>query len=402
MANQVMYSSEVPVPEPLASLASEFAASLTAAGYAVPVVRDHLWLMTHLGRWMESRGLEVGDLDDERVEAFFAERRAAGYRTRRSAQSLVPLLDLLRAKGLVERADPVGPVEELLAAFGRYLANERAVVPSTVRLYGKRARRFLMHCAPDGDVSRLVAEDVMAAVLAECATLSVGSAQYFVSALRAFLRFCYLADLTQVDLSAAALSVTGRRTSWLPRGMPAGDVRALLGTCDRRRAGGRRNYAILLLLARLGLRAGEIARLRLEDIDWRAGELTISGKGDRQDRLPLPTDVGEAIAAYLQRGRPTVACREVFVSLEAPLRGLGAMAISDVVRRSCRKAGIEPVGAHRLRHALAVDLVAEGASLPEIGQVLRHRSIQTTAGYARVDLVALRAVAQPWPAGAGR
>lgn len=136
MAKQVTYSSEVPVPEPLASLASEFAASLADAGYVVPVVRSHLWLMTHLGRWMKSRGLEAGDLDDECVEEFFAERRAAGCRTRRSARSLVPLLDLLRIKGLVERAAPVGPVEELLASFGRYLANERAVAPSTVRCMG--------------------------------------------------------------------------------------------------------------------------------------------------------------------------------------------------------------------------------------------------------------------------
>lgn len=402
MAKTITYLNEVPVSGPLAPLAGEFKATLAEDGYPVQSARRHLWLMAHLGRWMEDRALGVSDLDGERVEGFLADRRAAGYRTFRSVRALVPLLDFLRAKGLVERVDPSGPVEELLAGFGRYLADERAVVPSTVHLYGKRARRFLARCAPDGDVGQLVASDVTEAVVAECEALSAGSAQYFVSALRSFLRFCYLEGRTEVDLSVVALWVTGRRRSWLPRGMSAGDVRALLATCDRRRSAGRRDYAIFLLLARLGLRAGEVARLQLEDIDWRAGELIVSGKGGRQDRLPLPADVGEAIVAYLQRGRPPAGCREVFVSLSAPIRGLGYMAVSGLVRRSCRRAGVEPVGAHRLRHALAVDLVAAGASLPEVGQILRHQSISTTSVYARVDLAALRAVAQPWPAGAGR
>jgi integrase/recombinase XerD len=394
------YQSEVEVPGMLAPLAAGFQAALVEAGYGVHSVREHLWLMARLSKWMDERGLTTGDLNEGRLEEFLAARRGAGRRTLCSRRALVPLMDSLAAQGIAAPVPPgVAPVEVLLARYSRYLLAERALAPSTARLYGKRVRRFLACCTPDGNLRSLCADQVTAAVLAECETVSVGSAQYFVAALRSFLRFCYLERLTDTDLSAAALAVSGRRPSWLPKGMSPRDVSALLGSCDRRMAVGRRDYAILLLLARLGLRAGEVAALRLEDLDWRAGELLVRGKGPRLDRLPLPVDVGEAVAAYLERGRPRAACREVFVSVAAPIGALGNMAISDVVRRSCRRAGVEPIGAHRLRHALAVDLVAAGAALPEIGQLLRHRSASATRIYARVDLELLRSVAQPWPVG---
>jgi integrase/recombinase XerD len=390
--------SEVRVCGPLAPLAAGFKSTLIAAGYRS--WRWHLYLMAHLSRWLEGQGLSPADFSPERAEEYLEARRAAGYNWLCSRRGLAPLLDYLTAQGALETADQApSAAEVLLASFGRYLQDERAVGVSTSLLYLKRARRFLARCAPDGDVGHLSAGEVTAAVLAECSAVSAGSAQYFVAALRSFLRFCYLEGLTSADLSAAALAVTGRRTSPLPRGMSRRDVQALLGTCDRRQAVGRRNYAILLLLARLGLRAGEVAALRLEDLDWRAGELVVRGKGRRQDRLPLPADVGEAIAAYLRRGRPRASQREVFVSVCAPVKGLRYMAISDIVRRACQRAGVEPVGAHRLRHALAVDLVAAGASLPEIGQILRHQTVAATAVYARVDLGQLRTVAQPWPLG---
>jgi site-specific recombinase XerD len=397
------YRNEVDVPPPLAPLAAGFKAALIEAGYGVHSVREHLWLMAHLSRWMHEHGLTVGDLDEGRQDGFLTARRGAGYRTLCSRRALVPLLGFTVAQGLAA-ADPpaVSPVEVLLARYSHYLLGERAVAPSTARLYTKRVRRFLARCAPDANLRSMSAGQVTAAVLAECETVSVGSAQYFVAALRSFLRFCYLERLTDTDLSAAALAVSGRRPSWLPKGMRRRDVSSLLGSCDRRTEAGRRDYAILLLLARLGLRAGEVAALRLEDIDWRSGELLVRGKGPRLDRLPLPVDVGEAVAAYLERGRPRTSCREVFVSVAAPIGALGNMAISDVVRRSCRRAGIEPIGAHRLRHALAVDLVAAGAALPEIGQLLRHRSASATRIYARVDLELLRSVAQPWPVGGRR
>jgi integrase/recombinase XerD len=170
-----------------------------------------------------------------------------------------------------------------------------------------------------------------------------------------------------------------------------------LSSCDRRRAIGRRDYAVIVLLLRLGLRAGEVAALTLDDIGWRAGEIVIHGKCGREGRLPLPVEVGEAIAGYLQRGRPTTTRREVFVSAIAPIGALGRGAVSLIVRRACVRAGVPPVGAHRLRHTLACQMVDAGVPLPEIGQVLRHRSAVTTAIYARVDVDGLRTLAQPWP-----
>jgi len=236
-------------------------------------------------------------------------------------------------------------------------------------------------------------------VRAESSTRSVGATQYFVAALRAFLRFCHLEGLVGVDLSGATLSVTGRRTSPLPRGISPAAARALLCACDRRRALGRRDYGVLVTLLRLGLRASEVTALALDDIDWRAGEIVVHGKGRRADRLPLPVEVGEAIAGYLGRGRPKTTRREVFLSAIAPIAPLSRVGVSSIVRRACRRAGVAPVGAHRLRHTMACAMVRSGVPLSEIGQVLRHRSLASTAIYARVDIEALRRLAQPWPGG---
>ena len=201
------------------------------------------------------------------------------------------------------------------------------------------------------------------------------------------------------SLSAAVPSVAGWRLAGLPRGLEPGQARRLLSSCDRRSTLGRRDFAILTLLLRLGLRRGEAARLALGDVDWRAGEIVVHGKGGRLDRLPLPGDVGEAIVAYLQRGRPSTGHRELFLRALAPIGPLAGGGVSWIVRRACRRAGTEEVGAHRLRHTAACEMVAAGVPLPEIGEVLRHRSLASTALYARVDLDALRSVAVPWPGG---
>jgi integrase len=214
--------------------------------------------------------------------------------------------------------------------------------------------------------------------------------------------FCFVEGLLGVDLSQAALVVRGRRASFLPRGISRADARALLDCCDRRRALGRRDYALLLVLLRLGLRRGEVAALTLEDIDWRAGELVVHGKGGREDRLPLPADVGAAIAGYLRRGRPASARRELFLQARAPYAPIAAGTVASTVRRACRRAGIPEVGSHRLRHTMACEMVGAGVPLVRIGQVLRHRSLQSTAIYARVDIDRLRQLAAPWPGGGVR
>ena len=240
------------------------------------------------------------------------------------------------------------------------------------------------------------------AVLRESAGVSVSTTQNFVAGLKSFLRFCFVEGLVELDLSQAALAMTGRRRSPLPRGISSADAEALLGSCDRRTALGRRDYALIVTLLRLGLRRAEVAGLRLDDIDWRAGELVVRGKGARADRLPLPVEVGEAIASYLQRGRPVSDHREVFLRARPPFAPIASGTVASTVRRACRRAGIVEVGSHRLRHTMACEMVAAGVPLVEIGQVLRHQSLQSTAVYARVDLDRLRLLAAPWPERSGR
>jgi integrase/recombinase XerD len=239
-------------------------------------------------------------------------------------------------------------------------------------------------------------------VLSRSGMVSVSGTQNFVSGLRAFLRFCFVEGHLEVDLSEAALPVTGRRHTSLPLGIPAGDAAALLGSCDRRTGLGRRDYALLIVMLRLGLRRSEVAGLRLDDIDWRSGVLVVAGKGDRRDRLPLPADVGDAIAGYLTRGRPVTVHREVFIRAKAPFEPIADGTVASTVRRACRRAGVAEVGSHRLRHTMACDMVTALVPLAEIAQVLRHDSLQSTAIYARVDVETLRLLAQPWPEGGAR
>jgi integrase/recombinase XerD len=221
-----------------------------------------------------------------------------------------------------------------------------------------------------------------------------------VTALRALLRFCYLRDYTDTPLAAAAPRTVGWRDRGPARGLEPGQVERLLVSCDRRTSTGRRDFAILVVLARLGLRANEVAALRVDDVDWRAGEITVRGKGNRTDRLPLPVDVGQAIAGYCRRGRPRRGCRALFVQAKAPYGALSSSAVSKVVGAACTRAGLPKMGAHRLRHSAAVALRRAGAPLFEIGQLLRHQHAVTTAGYARDDQDALAGVARRWPGGA--
>lgn len=398
---------DVRVVGPLAPFAEGLKAWLAEAGYTPLSSVNELRWMGHLSRWLEKSHVGVADLNSEQVERYFSERRDAGLRSWRWRRASEPLLEMLTDMGLLpaeEKPVPLAsPVEMVLGRFRCFLVNERALAACTADAYVFRARRFLSWCAVDGDVTGLVAADVIAAVRRESSAVTVGSTQMFVAALRSFLRFCFIDGLMGSDLSAAALAVTGRRRSSLPRGIARSDADALLRACDRRRGEGRRDHAVLLVLLRLGLRSSEVAILTLDDIDWQAGELVVHGKGRRVDRLPLPVDVGEAVAGYLKRGRPTGSDRrEVFLRALAPIGPLGRGGISSIVRRACTRAGLPEIGSHRLRHTVACEMVAAGVPLAEIGQVLRHASTTSTAIYARVDVDALRRVAQPWPGGEGR
>lgn len=245
-------------------------------------------------------------------------------------------------------------------------------------------------------LERLSAADVSQFLAGECPRRSVSGARDVIKGLRVLLRYLHIAGLIAAPLQWSLPSVAHRRYRTLPIGLEPAAVRRLLASCDRRRTIGRRDYAVLLLLSRLGLRAGEVAAIRLEDVDWRRGELTVRCKGSRLERVPLPVDVGEALVSYLRR-RPRSEHRELFLCVRAPRGPLSALAVSGIVHRACKRADVPPVNAHRLRHTAATELVRAGASLPEVAELLHHRQLATTAIYAKVDRRALRALARPWP-----
>ena len=359
--------------------------------------------MAHVSRWLEASGLEPADLDDSVTRQFVAARRAGGYAALRSARALAPLLGYLRGLGVAaapRMPEPQVSGDRLAGRFAEYLARERGLAVDSVRSYTGVARRFLAEVAiGDGcRVEGLTAADVTGFVRRECGRRGVASAKATVTGLRALLRFLYLDGQITVPLAGAVPSAACWQLAALPRAVSAADLAQIMDSCDRRSVACRRDSAILLLLARLGLRAGEVAALELGDISWRQGEIAIRGKGSRRDILPLPADVGEAVADWLAGGRPPEAtCPAVFVRLRAPHGRLASTSVSYVVRRACVRAGIAAAGAHRLRHAAAVSMLAAGGTLAEIGQVLRHARPGTTAIYAKADVLALSPLARPWP-----
>lgn len=296
---------------------------------------------------------------------------------------------------------PDGPVEQLLADYRRYLAGERGLAAHTIYHHELVARLFLGEREKLGglELERLVAQDVSAFLAAECPKRSVTGARDLVKGLRGLLRYLHVSGVIATPLQWSVPAVAYRRDRCLPRGLSPQAVVRLLASCDRRRTVGRRDYAVLLLLSRLGLRAGEVAAIQLEDIDWRRGEFQVRGKGARLDRLPLPVDVGRAILSYL-RYRPRSRSRAVFLLARAPYCPLSGQTVSGIVHRACVRAELPVVHAHRLRHTAATEMLRAGGSLPEVAQVLRHRQLATTNIYAKVDHRSLRALARPWPGAA--
>ncbi|MGO9823193.1 MAG: tyrosine-type recombinase/integrase [Solirubrobacteraceae bacterium] len=373
---------------------------LLERGYAPGTVKHELGFLGALGRWMIDQGLEVEQLDGGVVDAYADVLRAGGWRSS-IARRPRSLLIYLRELGVItpEREERVSALEEMIGSYREWLLVERGLAAITVVRYEALARRFLgerVGLAGELGVENLRGEHVTAFLLGECERLSVGSAQGKVGELRSLLRYLFLRGFTPLALAESVPPVAGWRDTGIPQLMPREDVERLIAGCDRSTLDGTRDVAMLLLLARLGLRSVEVSRLELADLDWRAGELVVRGKGGREDRLPLAKDVGAALAAYLTcRGRRD--SRRVFLTLRAPTRPIRPDLVGDVVQRACERAGVAHVGAHRLRHALASEMLANGASLVDISQVLRHSDLATTAIYAKVDLRRLRQVAQPWP-----
>ena len=364
-----------------------------------------MYAIARFSKWLHERQLDLHQVDEASVERFF--QRDAGIVHSGEAAPLRRLLAMLR-KIEVMRAKPPelrNCQQRLTDEYRRYLLRERGLAESTLVNYIPFTEQLLFNSFGDGDLNlaELSTADVTKFLQNRAHQLSPGRAKLLVTALRSFLRYLQREGKILVDLARCVPPVATWSLSTLPKFLPAGAVQRVLDRCERNTMVGKRNYAILLLLARLGLRACEIVALNLEDIDWDTGRITIRCKGGRWAQLPLPDDAGEAIALYLRSGRPRCTCRRVFLRHRAPLRGFAhSITVSTIVRRALIHAGVDSArkGAHLFRHTLATDLLRQGISLDEIGELLRHQSPNTTALYAKVDLTALRTLALPWPGGA--
>jgi site-specific recombinase XerD len=393
----------IPVPGPLAVFTDGFRVDLTAQGFTRHVVADHTHLLAHLSGWLAERGLTARDVDADALQRFLSDRRAGGHEFLISARGMAPMLKYLRGLGVVPQAGvptPIGPVEVLLAEYRRYLAVERGLAPLSVDRYLTTARLFVSGLPSPLEVSlqQLSAVHVTDFLVVEACRRRAWAAKSLVPALRSLLRFLHVTGRISRPLLAAVPSVAGWGLTTLPRAVGSECVAALLSSCDRTTPLGCRDYAVLMLLSRLGLRNGEVSRLRLDDIDWRAGQMLIRGKGSRNEVLPLPDDVGRALVDYLLHARPPgIGSRAAFVIGRAPFTPLSLSGITSIVVAACDRGRVERIGPHRLRHSVASDLLARGAPLAEVGQLLRHRAESTTAVYAKLDHRALSALVRPWP-----
>lgn len=395
----------VAVSGPLAPLVDDLCEELTCRGYTRRSIRDHLYVVSWLSRWLGARGLTVDGLTGAVVEEFFRLRKAQGHLKWLTPRSVLVLLGCLGIGRPVDVLAAGRPVDALVASYRGYLLAERGLATGTVAQYLRRAQVFLswLPTPIETGLAGLSAEQVTTFIMVWCPGHGAADAKMMVTALRSLLRFLHVTGRVSVPLMDAVPSVPGWRRVRLPNMIGADQVARLLAGCNRSSPAGLRDFAVLVLMARLGLRAGEVGTIQLSDVDWREGLLTVRGKGNRLDVLPLPVDVGEATADYLQHGRPRTPTRpHLFICAVAPFGPLHTNTIISIVHRACRRAGIPTFGPHRLRHAVACDLLAVGASLEEIGQLLRHSEQATTSQYAKVDLARLGGLVVPCPIGAVR
>jgi len=362
-------------------------------------------LMGDLSQWLGARHVKLRNLEELQIADFLRARKKHRRANASDKPTLAMLLEYLRRREVIPCHPPKKqtPSEKLAHDYAQFLARERGVTPITIHNYLKIIRRFLSrHGIRAHRVDGLAMKGVHKFIGEVGQSACTSTLQQTTCALRSFLGYLFQSGRLTMNLAASVPSVANLALAKLPCTLAAADVQKLLANCDVNTSVGRRDLAVLTLLARLGLRGCEITNLNLEDINWDAGELLIRGKGARQDRLPLLHDVGQALADYLKQERPHGTCRKLFLRIRAPQQGFqSSTAIRAIVARALARARLDPPhrGSHLLRHTLATQMLRQGASLMQIGQVLRHQRPQTTRIYAKVDVEALRALALPWPGG---
>ena len=389
---------------PLSGHLDSFAFAQKERGYAYHSIRQQIVAISEFSRWLERKQIPIQHLDTAVVDRFLRVRQRSSRVRRGDKKALKAMIDMLAAAGMVAPKQPARATarSRVVDDFRQYLVQERRLSESTLLNYAPVVEQFLS--ARFGNrpprFPGVTASDVTAFVTRHARDMSPVRAKLMVTALRSFFRYLRHRGVVSLDLAGCVPTVPNWSLSNIPRFLPAGEVERVLKCCDRKTSVGRRNFVILLLLARLGLRAAEIVALTLDDVDWNSGQIRIRGKGGTSSTLPLNPEVGRVLAAYLRDDRPNSATRKVFIRDRAPFVGLGnSSTISTIVRRALQHAGVQSVhsGAHVLRHSLATSLLRRGSSLDEIGELLRHRSPNTTAIYAKVDVTALHSLALPWP-----
>jgi site-specific recombinase XerD len=392
---------------PLGPYIDPFIALLEEQGYRRRSVNSAARIVADFSRWLYGHYLDAKDCDVDRVRRFLIFRKRAGAVHRGQRAALIMMMGLLHKMGVAHVADAVTVLSDsdrITKEFGDYMLNSRGLSPSTRGYYLPFVSLFLTERFGPGQIQLQIlnGKDVTGFVQRHAYKHSHSYAQMLVQALRAFLRYLRHQGSINIDLASSVPKVAQWSFAGLPRLLSSAEVQEVLRCCDTQTHEGLRDYAIVLLLAHLGLRAGEVANLTFEQIDWREGCLSLRNKGGQWTRLPLPQQVGQALADYLAGGRPSSIDRHVFIRAQAPRHGYASTSISALSTRALARAGIDAgrTGAHIFRHALATEMLRKGASLSEIGQLLRHKHPDTTRIYAKVDLSALREIPPPWPEGA--
>jgi site-specific recombinase XerC len=388
---------------PLGVYIQKLADQLADSGFRRRTIRLQLRAADHFGRWLHrQKDVQAASLAD--IDAYMRRHGSVKHGDRKT---LIRLFAILEEESAVFRSSNVtnNPRDSFLQRFADFLDRERGLCVGSIALQRRISNRLVDHCFGVGsmDWPRIEASQILSFIRKEVnRSKTADSARNITTAVRSVLNYLHLSGLMTKNLAGVVPAVASWSLATVPKGLSRDYVDRILKSCKRDTPAGRRDYAILLLLARLGLRAGEVARLDLEDIDWKSGLITVVGKGGQSSQLPLPKDVGKAITMYLRYSRPRTSCRKLFIRIPAPLIGLkGAGGIGPIVKRAIERTEVPShgKGAHQFRHGLATEMLRSGASLSEIGEVLRHQDLRSTSIYAKVDINALRTLAQPWPGG---